>query len=401
VQEEVAAGVGVVGDQVRRGALERDDAAVGRQRGADAEEVRLVARGVDADARRRRGRAVAHEDVAPAVGVAEDEVRGGAVERDEVAVGRERGRLAPVVSRDAVEVDADTLGRAEQPVAQEDVGVGVAVVRVEVRREAHERDAPAVRRERGAQAVGVPVESVPVDADALRHAGRAIVDEDVARVVGVAGDEVVREAVEGDEPSVRRDHRVAGETITLVALAVDAHELRRAGDAVADEDVEREVQVDRHEVVGAAHEDDDRSIGRDRLARRHAADAVRLGLRRIDADPLDRARGQVAHEDVAEVVGVARDQVGREALEDDPASVGRDRLPVAREVAFVPRRIGADPRRRLRLRALSRDCDRQGDPREFARVHLGTPADESKRARSNLRTPTPSSRNGARPEGRG
>src|SRR4051794_26153379 len=53
-------------------------------------------------------------------------------------------------------------------------------------------------------------------------------DEDVVGAVGVALDEVVGERDEGDEASLRRDHRAATVAVALGPARADAHPLGRA-----------------------------------------------------------------------------------------------------------------------------------------------------------------------------
>ena len=89
VDEDILPAVRVAGDEVGGRALERDQAAVGRDRRADAVPVPLNPRGGHADPRRLAGLTVVDEDIHEPIRVAADEVAGVALERDQAAVGRD------------------------------------------------------------------------------------------------------------------------------------------------------------------------------------------------------------------------------------------------------------------------------------------------------------------------
>src|SRR5712691_10953424 len=153
---EDAAGIGVVGNEVGRRREERNDGAVAVDRRIGARTVRLCAGAVDA-----------HPDRGARLPVVDEDVR--ALTRDQEAVDRpERAR--------------------------------VRVVRDEVRRDRVERDEAAVaadlRTERRAaadprpDALVVPLIAGAVDADPFGRSGDLVVDEGIATVVRIAGDEV-------------------------------------------------------------------------------------------------------------------------------------------------------------------------------------------------------------------
>src|SRR5439155_3401853 len=115
-----------------RGRLERDVAAAGAERGLRALAVadvaaRLGATARDADAGRVSGREVADEDIHQPVRVAADEVRRQRLERDEAAVGANRGKAAGAVRLASAAADADAGRHAARLVVQEDVGNAVRV----------------------------------------------------------------------------------------------------------------------------------------------------------------------------------------------------------------------------------------------------------------------------------
>jgi hypothetical protein len=110
VDEDVPAAVRVVGDEVARGAVERDVTAVlgeDRRPRDRAVGVALDARRVDAYALRHAALAIVHEDVLRVVRVVRDEVRVGADEGDDVAVARDSRTLAAGGGLLAARIDAD------------------------------------------------------------------------------------------------------------------------------------------------------------------------------------------------------------------------------------------------------------------------------------------------------
>ncbi len=154
-QEDVVDAVGVSGDEVRSGAREPQEPSVGRDRRVRAVPISQGTSGCDARDHRRPLDEVAHEDVDESVGVARDEIRGGALERDESPVGREDGTVAVPVRRSAAVRDADEGGRAGLAIAEENVAPIVGVRRHEIRGLAREDDVPSVGRDRGIHAPAV------------------------------------------------------------------------------------------------------------------------------------------------------------------------------------------------------------------------------------------------------
>jgi hypothetical protein len=188
------------------------------------------------------------EDVRLEVRVAEDEVRGVARERDVAPVGRDREVVVLAEERErlgALGADVDALRGPRQAIAHEDVGRLVRVSDDEVVRVAAEDDEAPVRGEHAAAARAVALDAVRADARELERPGREVADEDVVRAVRVAGDEVVREAREGDEPPVCADPRTPGPAVRLEAAGADVQALGRAQRAVAEEDVGYAVRVAR------------------------------------------------------------------------------------------------------------------------------------------------------------
>src|SRR5439155_808180 len=98
----------------------------------------------------RRTRPVVDEQVVRAVRVAGDEVGRRAVERDQEAVGREGGPCTGIVSLGPAGGDAHALGRTRLPVVHEHVGRAVRVAGDQVGRRAVEGDEATRGREDGA-----------------------------------------------------------------------------------------------------------------------------------------------------------------------------------------------------------------------------------------------------------
>src|SRR6185369_7384025 len=175
------------------------------------------ARRIDADALRRPGDEVAQEDVPLLVRVARHEVVRIAVEDDELAAACQRRVEAPGVRLGARGIDADARRRPRRAVADEDVRSSVRVDGNEVGRIAHERDPPSVRGNPGTgdRAAVLRLVAERVDADTLDEAARAVDDEYVLLRIRVAGNEIVGEAREPDEARVRSHRRPEAVAIAL------------------------------------------------------------------------------------------------------------------------------------------------------------------------------------------
>jgi hypothetical protein len=363
VHEDVAEGVGVSGHEVRGGALEGEEAAVGRDRGEGAVAAALDPGRVDADAHGRSADEVADEDVLEGIAVARDEVRGAAVEGHEAPVGGDPGVRALAVALRAAAVDADAHGRPQLAVAQEDVAHAVGVARDEVRGRAVEGHVAAVGRDRGEEALLVGLGAGAVDADALGRAVQPVAQEDVDEAVEVAGDEVGRGAAVGHVAPVVGDRRIAAVVVPEHAGRVHADHLGRAALAVAQEDVAHAVGVGRDEVGRGALEGHVAAVPGDRQAEERAVVVPRDRPGRIDADAVGRAQEAVAHEDVVVAVDVAGDEVRGRAAEGDEAAVGGDlREAEAGAVALRPSRGDADALGGLGpTQAAGEDQDRKTD----------------------------------------
>ncbi len=173
---------------------------------AEVEGYGLAAVGRDRDTGRGRLGDVAHEAVGVAVGVGRaNEVGGVTVESDAVAVARDRAVQGGAVGLGLVICQTDPDCRAGDPVVAENVGETVAVAGHEIRllRDiGHITSVGADRRvvgfsNRFAAAVGL------VDADQV--VGIPIVKKNVSVRVGVGGNQVIGEGVEGDETPILAD----------------------------------------------------------------------------------------------------------------------------------------------------------------------------------------------------
>ena len=133
VDEDVALPVRVTGDEIRGVRLVGDDVAVGADRRRGAARIGLGSPERDADPGRRVGDAVADEDVVGVVRVARDEVRRARREDDVPAVAADRRREALAVCLRAVLGHADPRRFARLPVVHEDVARAVRVAGDEVR----------------------------------------------------------------------------------------------------------------------------------------------------------------------------------------------------------------------------------------------------------------------------
>jgi hypothetical protein len=182
------------GHQVVRIRAERHGAAVARDGRLPAVSVGADAGGALAHALRHPRRDRVHEDIDLPLGVTGDEVGGIGAERDDVPVGRDRGRETGTVSLNAVGVDADEGRRPRRQVADEDVRGVVVVAGNEVRRPRGERDEPAV----GGQGRPRAVRGGVVTGRPLAHANRRSSLRPCGRTEAGADDEHEQHADAGD-----------------------------------------------------------------------------------------------------------------------------------------------------------------------------------------------------------
>ncbi len=338
--------------------------------------ISLSAGGADADALGGAEPTVVDESVVQRVGVAGHEVARAAGEGYVAAVGRDReaDTVAAVgIPLRVVGAHADSLGRAALTVSDEDVVVPVRVSGHEVARQAGEGHVATVGGDRRKAAERVALHFSGTDADALRRADLAVVDEDVVHPVRVPGHEVGGCALEGDVAAVGGDRRrrVAA-LVRRRSRGVDADALGRAGLAVVHEHVPHAVRVPGHEVASGAQEGHVAAIGGDRGIEAHV---VRLRSAGVDADTLDRAGLTVADEDVQDPVRVPGHEIARRTFERHAPAVGGNRRGLAVPVTLHPGGVDADAARHL---PRCNSCQQQG----------GSHAHDRQPARS-ARTPRP------------
>src|SRR6266516_4102455 len=343
--EDVAAVVGVPGDQVRGDRLEGDVAAVGGDVGAAAELVARVAGAVDADPLEPARGPVADQDMALVASIP-DQVGGDRLEGDEAAVRADDRNGAVAIAAVPGRVLADALGLPRDAIVQEHLEERRGRAGDEVLGAGGEHDEPAVGAESGQEAGTVPAHAGAVHAGALGRSGEPVVDEHVVGEVVVAGDEVVGTRMEGHESAVRADRRPVTEPVRLAFCAAHADPLGGTGEPVADEDVRRAVPVLLHQVRRFRRESDESAVGADRRVARHADDSavpVALTALAVHADALGRAGDAITNEDVGDAVGVLWHQVaGLRGERDDPA-VRADRRHLADEIRFRAAAADAHP----------------------------------------------------------
>src|SRR5262249_15159543 len=102
---------------------------------------------------------------------------------------------------------------------------------------AGEGDEAAVAANGGVVGVGVALRAGRGDADAANGAGGHVLEKDVAREIGVAGDAVVGVGLEGDEVAVVAHGGELGIAVAAGPVCLGADELEGAGGAVLAEDV--------------------------------------------------------------------------------------------------------------------------------------------------------------------
>src|SRR6266536_2652886 len=345
VHEDVGGRAGVARHEVVRVGLERADRSIVGDLRPFAAAVRLRPGAADAHPRRGAALAVADEDVAAVVGVPGDQVRGDRLEGDVAAVGGDVGAAAELVARVAGAVDADPLEPARGPVADQDMAL-VASIPDQVGGDRLEGDEAAVRADDRNGAVAIAAVPGRVLADALGLPRDAIVQEHLEERRGPAGDEVLGAGGEHDEPAVRADRRPVTEPVRLASCAAHADPLGGTGEPVADEDVRRAVPVLLHQVRRFRRESDESAVGADRRVARHADDSavpVALTALAVHADTLGRASDAITNEDVGDAVRVQRHQVaGLRGERDDPA-VRADRRHLADEIRFRAAAADAHP----------------------------------------------------------
>ena len=180
--------------------------------------IRLRASGTGGDARDNTAGEIVDEDVVPAVGVAGDEVGGVAHERHLGPVRREDRRVAAVIRLRARGIGGDARDRAAGEILDEDVPRVVAVAGDEVGGEARKGHLRAVRREDRLVAAVIRLRASGTGGDARGNTAGEVLDEDVVSVVGVAGDEVGCVAIKRHLGPVRREGPIVAAVISFCPI---------------------------------------------------------------------------------------------------------------------------------------------------------------------------------------
>jgi hypothetical protein len=166
--------------------------------------------------------------------------------------------------------------------------------------------------------------------------------ENVCGCVRVSRNQVGRVALEHDELTVTRNGRASSALISLHSRAAHAYPRRGCGRDVVDENVSRIVVVAGDEVVRRARHEHGLPVVRNPQRKRGL---VGLHSRRGDADPQEEARGSVEPKCIELNVVVGNDQVGRAARKDDDLPVRGHRAGQRLRIAPSTRRgVGDDAR---------------------------------------------------------
>src|SRR5438105_4687587 len=106
----------------------------------------------------------------------------------------------------------------------ENVLVSIGIAGNEIRREARERYEPAVPGDRWVVTEHVSLRAVTGKTHALRRPGLAVADEDVCAGIRITWDEVRSSALEGYEPPIGRNGRIVAPRTSLRSARRDTHQ---------------------------------------------------------------------------------------------------------------------------------------------------------------------------------
>ncbi len=184
----------------------------------------------------------------------------------------------------------------------------------------------------------------------IRHVRAEILHEHVAVVVGVAADQVRRIAHKCHEHVTAGIHEQRwriGREISLrpISVGTDTRDLARG--QVLHEHIGGEVGVSADEVRSIAPKSNEQLAAGIHGQRRRKGIAVRLRAIAIGTDSRGLTRGEILHEHVVAVVGIAADEVRRHALKSDEHMAARihgDRWVIGVTIALRPTAVGADMR---------------------------------------------------------
>src|SRR5260221_7901836 len=241
----------VAPSEARSETVERDESTIRGDRGESADKIPVCSPRGDADDLVRPGLAVADEHIADPARTSGDEVPGVTPERHESTVGGDRWTVGAVVRWRSARGDAHQLGRAVQPVSDENLPA-VRAPRDEVRREALERYEAAVGGDGWAVAVAVPLHSGRGHADPVGRTALAIAHENVPRPVRVTIHDIGGVAFERDVSAGRRDRAEVARAAREGPAQVDTHQFGRSVQTITKVDTRRTSPTSRNEIGSVA-----------------------------------------------------------------------------------------------------------------------------------------------------
>ena len=117
-----------------------------------------------------------------------------------------------------------------------------------------ERDVATIVGDIGGVRPQIGLDASGADRDQERLPRLQVADEDIALIVRIAGDQVAGRAVEHNIATVAREFGTIGVVVAHSATRADRDTTRLAGLPVMDKDVPRLIRVPRHEVAGVGLE---------------------------------------------------------------------------------------------------------------------------------------------------
>ena len=232
-------------------------------------------------------------------------------------------------------------GRPGQVVASR-VGRGLSVgLSVDLVAEIHTRDHDVSCAVVGAEGRVAPTR-VRCVAPVVLLSRTSVADEDVVDTVVVRGHDVEGRGLEGHTGRIGAHGEGRALAVDLVPVDIDARAEGLVPGAIANEDVAEALGVARDEIGRARLEGHVLAVATDRGL--VPARPVRLGRAGADAHSLRRAGNRGAHKDVAHPVCVAGHQAERVRHEGDVRAVGVDGGALADAIALHLVRVDADAR---------------------------------------------------------
>ncbi len=170
--------------------------------------------------------AVVDEVVLRIVRITRNKIVRVADERHEAAVTRDLRIKAVEVTLRPKGIDTHESSRAKGAIMEEHVIGVVRICRNEVVGKAGKHHIATVVADRAMEALCIPLHTVGCDAYSLCRAVLSVTNEDIPRPVGIAGDKVVRGALENDVASIGSHRDGVAQAVCRSTARVDAHPLR-------------------------------------------------------------------------------------------------------------------------------------------------------------------------------